>query len=599
MIQTSAYPEKVTVNKDDLEERRRLYLIRWNGISAERERHRKKWIDLNDYILPERGRFLGTDHNKPKDTSKILNNTPTRAFRGLAAGLMAGCTPRARPWLEHTVPDDDLAKWGPVNLWLWEYTRRQRKILELSGFYQIMSQCVYPDMACFGLGTMLQEEDPLRLMRFVPLAIGSYGLAQDGDGVIDTLYYEEPWTVAELVKEFDWNRLSPSVRTLWNNRTYEQYISVLRVIEPNSEFVPGGFGAKGMKWGSVWIELGGVPSLAGAAGTAIQDSTTPGFGFLRESGYSEFPVHAGRWSTTPRDVYPTGAGHDALPDCKQVMQLERRSLLAVAKGVNPTMLIPEMLRSHKLSMLPGDAVYVPSGMTQKVESAFTPHQDAVNSTEMKIRQAEQRIMDAAYGDLMRRFTEERQGEGVQPPSAEEIVAQKQEIMLLLGPVLDNMNDFLTRVSERTHAMMVRARILPPAPKEIRGMKLIPRFVSVLFQAQKMIGIQARERSLVFLGQLAQLKGPDAVDTLDVDKFADGFYDEIGLPPDCVTPMPIRLQARQQRQQQAEAQQQGQAMMAAAQGAKDAAKAQTGEGAGDNLLTRLLGPMAGAQAGGGQ
>jgi hypothetical protein len=591
--------QREVVQLGDIAERRRRYLLRYSGMVAERSRQWIKWGDLAAFIMPERGRFLTSDHNRPKDTSKILNNQPTRMARGLAAGLMSGCTPRARPWLEHTIPDEDLAKWGPVKMWLWEYTRRMRKITEMSGFYPAMSQCVYPDIATFGLGSCIQEEDPVRVMRFVPLTIGSYCLAQNGKQEIDAVMYEEPWTVGALVKEFSWEKVSDSVRVAWNAGNYEQYFTILRVIAPNEEFVPGGFGRRGMRWGSAWMEMGGTGAGASAMSTQISSvSAEPNADFLRESGYEEFPLLCARWATTASDVYPTGPGHDALPDCKQLMKLESRSLLSVSKGVNPSMLIPESMRALQLSMLPGDPVYVPGGTTQKIEPAFVPHHEYIDKVEAKIRQAELRISEAYFGDLMRQFTEEVPGRGRQPPTAEEIVAQKQEILLLLGPVLDNVNEFLTSYSNRTHHIMLRKRLIPPAPREIHGMQIVPRFISVLFQAQKMIGVQARERALAFTAQLAQVKGEDATDLLDADKMGEGYYDEIGLPPDCMVPLPVRQQTRQARAAQKQAMAQGQAMLAATEGAKNLAKANTGEGGGDNLLTRMLGPMAGAQAGGG-
>src|SRR5919109_2966318 len=82
--------ERQKVKRDDLVERRRRYLVRWTSLKAERSRQWDVWQELADYIMPELGRFLTSDHNRPKDTSKILNNTPTRMARSLSAGLLAG-----------------------------------------------------------------------------------------------------------------------------------------------------------------------------------------------------------------------------------------------------------------------------------------------------------------------------------------------------------------------------------------------------------------------------------------------------------------------------------------------------------------------------
>jgi hypothetical protein len=163
-------------------------------------------------------------------------------------------------------------------------------------------------------------------------------------------------------------------------------------------------------------------------------------------------------------------------------------------------------------------------------------------------------------------------------------------------VLDNVNEFLSHMVARTHAIMMRRHLVPPAPRELHGMILQPRFISTLFQAQKMIGVQVKERSLAFVGQVAQLKGPDAADVIDTDKMLEGYMDDIGLPPDILVPLAQRQQIRQGRQQQAQAQAQGQAALAATQGAANLGKAST---APDALLSRLVGPMAGANAGGGE
>ena len=211
------------------------------------------------------------------------------------------------------------------------------------------------------------------------------------------------------------------------------------------------------------MEIGGLSSAAGAL---AQPSSDPTIGFLRDSGYEEFPVLCARWATTSRDIYPTGPGHDALPDCRQLMQLERRKLLAISKGVNPAMLIPDALRLNRLSMLPGDAIYYPTG-TQGVEikSAHEVNPQWVKESREEALAAMQRIGQAFFSDLMLLFTDTRPGEGKQPETAQEIVAKQQEKMLMLGPVVENINEFLTQLIERTIAIMSRRRMLPQFPRE--------------------------------------------------------------------------------------------------------------------------------------
>ena len=576
---------------DDYVERRRRYLLRWTSLKAERTRQWGKWKDLSDFIMPELGRFLTSDHNVPKDTSKILNNTTTRTARSLIAMLISGHTSPARPWLNLTVVDQELAEWEPMRRWLYELNRRVRMVLQLSNFYRAMAMGVYPGLAVFGLGSCMAEEDPKRIMRFVPLAMGTYAVAGDGQGEIDTVQYDEAWTIGELVKEFGWDNVSNSVKVAHNGGWYEQYVAVLRTIEPSNEFIPGSIGRKGKPFGSAWMEIGGLNSAAGAL---AQPSSDPVIGFLRDSGYNEFPLLCARWATTSRDVYPTGPGHDALPDARMLMQLERRKLLAISKGVNPAMLIPDALRLNKLSMLPGDAIYYPTG-TQGIEIKPAHMIDPrwVEQTRAETQAAMQRIGQSFFAELTRLFTDVRPGEGKQPDTAQEIAAKQQETMLQLGPVLENINEFLTKLVERVIGVMSRRRMIPPAPREAGNLRIKVEFVSVLAQAQKLSGAQIRERFIQYVGQVAQLKGPEALDLIDTDKMIRGQALDLGLPPDNLA-TPEQVQAlREERAKQAQIQQQAQSMLTATDAAKNLGQVPMDS---DNLVTRMLGQPAGTQAG---
>lgn len=579
------------VRPNDLLERRRRYLVMWTSLKAERARQWRKWIELAGHIMPELGRFLSSDHNRPKDTSLILNNTPTRAARSLVAGLLTAHTSPGRPWLNLTVVDPALAEWGPMKRWLFEVNRRVRLVYELSNFYRAMAMGVYPGLAVFGLGTCIAEPDEKRVMRYTPLAMGTYAIASDGRGKVDRLQYEEAWTVAELVNEFGWENVSNSVKTAYNGGWYEQYVSVLRTISPNAEFIPGTIGRKGKAYGSAWMEIGG---LASASGALSQPSSDPVIGFLRDGGYPKFPVLCARWTTISRDTYPTGPGHDALDDTRGLMQLERRKLLAISKGVNPAMLIPDALRLNKLSMLPGDAVYYPTG-TQGIEikPAHVVDPRWVEETRNEINAYQQRIGQAFFADLMLLFTDERPGQGKQPETAQEIAAKSQEKMLMLGPVVENLNDFLTDSVELTIDAMAKRKMFPPAPREASNFKLKIQFISELAKAQLLIGVQAKERFVQFVGQVAQLD-KNVLLKLKGSKLVDRYADNMGIEPDAVADEQEYQQLLAKQQQQEQAQQQAQAMLTATDAAKNLGGVNLAE---DNPVSRMLGPVAGAQQGG--
>jgi hypothetical protein len=587
--------QRQVVRADDIPERRRRYLVRWESMKAERSRHWETWKKITDFIIPERGRFLFSDHNKPKETSRILDNTPTRMLRICAAGLAAGCTPRLRPWFNLTLHDPDLSRWGPVKKYLFEYNRRMRQVFELSGLYRALTMGNYPDLAAYGLGTSLMEEHPTKIMRFIPFSMGTYGLAQDGEYRVNTLIYEEPWTVGELVEHFGWENCSPSVKVAWNGNYMEQYVSVLRVIEPNAEFIPGPSMRYG-RWGSAYMEIGGLNSSSGAL---AQPSTDPAVGFLQEGKYNENPIMCFRWHTAAKDVYPTGPGHDALPDSRQLMKVQSRKLLGLDKGLNPSLMMPETMRVSRVQALPGDAVYLPAGVkaddvkpTQIIDPRW------MEFAQRETSEDQQRIAAAFFADLLRRLTDRPEGAGKQPETAEWIVQAKQEDMQQMGPMLENTFETLSNLIERTSAIMERRHIAPVPPREIQGMELKVEFISILAQAMKLMYTQGKERFVAFTGQLASIaaahgqEGPAQVlDNVNLDSLHRSYADDLGLDPDVLNDEETVQQQRQARAQASQEQAQRQAVLDAAEAAKSLGKTPLGE---DTLLSRMVGPTPSVQ-----
>src|SRR5690606_18719190 len=102
----------------------------------------------------------------------------------------------------------------------------------------------------------------------------------------------------------------------------------------------------------------------------------------------------------------------------------------------------------------------------------------------------------------------------QPRNQFEIAERKEEKLLALGPVLENVyNGQLEPVIDRTFAILNRRGELPPPPPDLEGKELKVEYVSMLAQAQKAVATGGIERGAAFIGNLAAVK-PDVLDKLD-------------------------------------------------------------------------------------
>lgn len=553
---------------------RQKYLKRLDALKNEQQTWRPHWLDLAEQIRPRRARFLSTDRNRgDKENEHIINGTPTWASRVLSSGMMAGITSPARPWFRLTTPDPELAEFGAVRNWLHVVEERLRQAFARSNVYNGL-HLVYSDIGDFGTTALYIEEDPEDLLRAYVFPVGQYYLANSARGRVDTCYRELSMTVGQLVEQFGLEQCSPPVRSMYERGDIDQWMAICHAIEPNRGVQPGRSGPEGKPWRSCWFELGDGEK-----------------GELRKSGYEEFPVLAPRWSTTGEDVYGAGPGMEALGDCRALQLLEKRGAQVVDKIVSPPMRGPMSLQHQRSSLLPGDVTYVDAlSAGQTFAPAYEINAAAVGVVEAKIREHEARIKTAFYADLWLLLS---QTEGTM--TAREVSERHEEKMLQLGPVMERLQDeLLDPLIDRAFGILQRNGYLPPPPEELSGMELRVEYISIMAQAQKLLGTSSIERLAGFVGNLVAVK-PDAMDKLHTDKMIDEYGSALGVKPDLVRTeeevAEIRAQRAQAQQQQAQMEQ----AATAVQGAKTLSETDM---QGDNALNRLLGNLGGPAAAGG-
>lgn len=534
------------------------------------------WRDLGDYIMPRRPRFYTSDVNKGERRNlNILDTTASLSVRTLRSGMMSGITSPARPWFRLGLPDFDLTELGAAKEWLGLSTNRMQTIFLKSNLYNVLP-IVYGDLGVFGTAAMYMQEDFNNVVRFQCFPIGSYKIGSSDGFKIDIFYREFQMTVRQLVSEFaqkdekgkaDLSNFSEHVKTMWLNNTTEAWIDVCHMIKPNPDYDPRKTDSKYKKYISQYYEKGVTKYGSSSSLSHNYDDT-----MLREKGYSFFPVLAPRWEVTGEDYYGTECpGMVAIGDVKQLQKGENRGLQGLEKQIFPSMVGHPSLRNQKTTLLPGDVTFV--NETQGV--GYRPAHEvrfSLEHLELKQDKVRRRIQRAFYEDLflMLANSDRRQ------ITAREIEERHEEKLLALGPVLEQLNqDLLDPLIDNTFSIMEEQGLLPPVPPEIAGADIKVEYISIMAQAQKLVGIGSLDRFAQSVANLSSFY-PNVLDRIDEKKYLESYADAISVPAGI---MKSEEDYQAMQEQKAEAARQQQAMAQAQQmaaTAKDLAATKTNE-----------------------
>lgn len=570
--------------------RQRAEILR-GQLETERATFMAHWLDLAKYIEPRRARFTITDTNKgDRRNQAILDSTATKASRTLAAGMMSGISSPSRPWFRVTIGDPDLMELESVKAWCFEATRRMHAAFALSNVYNALP-LLYKDMGVFGTAAMIMEDDDEHVFRFTTFPIGTYAIANDAKGRVRTFLRTFRLTARQVMER--WGGFNPrtgkfahqegrpsavsvATRNLFDRGNTQAWVDIVHVIQPNVSYDGRRVDRQYKAFEDLYYERGAPNQPA----QELRD-----LGLLAHGGFDEFPVLAPRWEVAAEDTYATMCpGMMALGDIRELQARTKRAAQAEEKMINPPLMGDTSLKTARVSMLPGDVTYI----TGQVNPLKPIHEvnfgAAFQPLELKAQAIRRRIESAFYADLflMMMTLDERAGE--QPATATEIAERKEEKLLALGPMLEQLNqDVFDPMIHRGFNIMFRKGLLPAVPEEMAGATWHVEYTSIMAQAQKMAGVASLDRSTAFVGQLAQFK-PEVLDTVDADELVHRYFEAMGAPPKVLRDPRQVAALRAQREQAAAAQQAAQNIPQVAGAVKDLASAPT---TGDSVLATLL------------
>lgn len=511
--------------------------------------------EISDFLLPRSARIYNDDKDRQvkRSWSNIIDETGTQAHGVLEAGLMAGMTSPARPWVKLATPDRDLMEFGPVKIWLSKVTTKMLTIFGKSNTYRAF-RTTYGQLGAYGTAANIIEDNYENVLHNFPLTFGQYAIGLNDLGSADTLYRTLNLSVGQMVGKFGTDKVSQQVKGMWDRGQYDSMIPIIHAIEPRRDRDYEKRDAKNMPFKSCYLE----------AGREGQNK------YLRESGFREFPAICPRWLVDGDDTYATRwPGAMALGSIKQLQQEQLKKSTAIDYQVDPPLQVPMQYKNQDIDRLPGGIMYVDmANPTGGVRAAYEVNLNLQHMM-LDIQDVRERINKSFFVDLFKMLVNDtRSG-----TTATEIAERHEEKLLMLGPVLESLfTEMLQPYVEITFAKMVRAGLFAQGqelapPPELNGQELDIEFISTLAQAQRAVGVTSIDRMIGTIASMSQIK-PEVLDKLDADQTIDLYAEALGVDPSMIVAdkdVAIIRQGRQQQQQMAQ-------MAAAAPAVKDYATA---------------------------
>ena len=488
-------------------------------------------MELSEYFAPRTSRFLVSDVNKaPKKSKKILDSITIIALKNFAAGMQSGSTSAATRWFKNQMKNKELNNVQEVKVWCMQEEELMRRILGASNFYQMMLG-IYKHIAAFGFGTLSMESDYKTVVNYRLLPIGSYRYAKDHRGEPDTFCRHFKETAKNIVEKYGYENCSIEVKTAFDNQQ-DTMFELVYFVEPNKEYNPESPLASHKKFISVTYEVG-------------QDK------FLKKSGIDRFPFAIFEADVNGEDNYPSNfPAMEALPDAKQLMIQIKEYGKGIKKLVSPLYKGPASLQKIKGINDAAGQIIPEDDSGRGISTVYE-----INPRILELKQSndelKQVIKEHFYNDLFSVIlnTAER------TRTATEVNELKEEKMVLLSPLLDQVHKGLRTVLDWLFYETIDTGIMPMPPEIIQREEMETEFVSALALAQKVKGISSIERFTTFVTNLASVVDPTLVHKINADKIVDDYAEIANVNPEHVISTDDVNKKRQAIAQQQQMQQQ--------------------------------------------
>lgn len=540
------------------------------------DRVKGDWINYGRWTMPHRSRWMENKVEGERSNQIIVDTTHLLALRAFVAGFLEGNTSASRPWFRFGTGNRQVDLQPENHKWLDFFNQRTLRALNNSNFYH-SAGLFYYDFGTFNTGAHYIEELPDNTLHWHVLTPGSYYVINDGYGSACVLVREFSMRVKSLVDAYgvkkengkiDWSNFSGSVKQMYEDSRYEDFVDVAHVTMENEDFNPSEpVGGDNRQWISQTYESG---INQGSHLSAVTQFRSENLGdenkYLKTSYSKRKPFIVGKSDSSTNFEYgEKGPTSDALGLIKSLNKKAIAKDRALEQMVNPAVQGPASLRKTYVTTAPNKFVPLdPTTLAKGGLKRIFEISPAIGALIQDTDDLRKMVDRHYYADFLLYLTK-----NPKTRTATETSAILEEQQRVIGPNLQSLNwTYNSPVVEFVADYVLdNDPEIPPIPEGLQGRSLRPEFISVFAQAQRAADLPAINQYVQMVQGVGQLN-PRINDKLNLDILADLYEDRLYLPEGLNRGQEETDRLREQAQAQLRKQQQMEALVQQSQAAKN-------------------------------
>lgn len=494
---------------------------RCEALEAERRQtFDSSWQTLSDYYYPQLSDVLDQKTEGTTGWSdEIYDSAAIQAGRVCATGQRNWCTPSTEPWFAWG-PPQVLKDEDDASAWCARCTEIALAELARSNFYTRVHE-VYYSRTFFGTGHLAAEEGKQTTLNFRQRKIGTYVIAENDEGLVDTDYYRFKLTARQAVQKFGIENLGEKVFKAYSEnegKRMDDKFEFIHCVRPREEIERDRSKKDGINKpiASIYVD--------------VADKVC-----VRIGGFDEQPHFVTRfdsWGTgTPWGYSPAFL---ALPDVRELNYVTRFWHAQSELRANPRILTPTNLQGM-VDMRPGGETTFDPNNPNAIPREWLTSAD-LKDTQLSIEAMKKSIREAFFADI---FTMLQQLD--RRMTAYEIAQRVGEKLEQFSPSFDRLiTELTTPLLRRVFAILWRAHKFPPPPQAMfvpaNGGKSIAlampevNYTSRLALALKAMQNQATVNTMQIVGELYNMtKKEEVLDPFKLGPTVSRYALSQGMP----------------------------------------------------------------------